>query len=192
MDELKDFKPCLIVADESSKIKNAYAQQSGGMHELGKISKHNIILTGTPVTQSPLDFYSQYKFLDGSIFPPPYRNFETRYAVIQGGKRVGYKNLDELTAKAHAVAFRITKAEALDLPDKVDVTRRVDLEPWALFSYNELASRTAKEIESDKAACLLTKFLRLSQFTGGFLDKAQVSKAKAFDIPALQAVQGTR
>jgi SNF2 family DNA or RNA helicase len=186
MDELKDFKPCLIVCDESSKIKNAYAQQSGGMHELGKISKHNIILTGTPITQSPLDFYSQYKFLDDTVFVAPYRNFETKYAVMQNGKRVGYKNLDDLTERAHSIAFRITKAEALDLPDKVDVTRRIDLESWTLENYKELAKRTASEIETDKAACMLTKLLRLSQLTGGFNEQGdQVSKAK---LNALQDI----
>lgn len=57
----------MIVCDESSKIKNPQAKCSKALHRLGKISEYNLILTGTPITNSPLDFFSQYKFLDESL-----------------------------------------------------------------------------------------------------------------------------
>ena len=90
----------LIVCDESSKIKNRQAKQSKAMHRLGRLSKHNIILTGTPITNNLLDFYSQYKFLDEKIFGTSFYVFRARYAILGGygnHQIVGYKNLDELT-----------------------------------------------------------------------------------------------
>ena len=66
--ELSRWHPDMIVCDESSKIKNPQAKCSKALHRLGKISSYNLILTGTPITNSPLDFFSQYKFLDESIF----------------------------------------------------------------------------------------------------------------------------
>ena len=60
--ELATWRPDMIVCDESSKIKNPQAKCSKALHRLGKISRYNLILTGTPITNSPLDFFSQYKF----------------------------------------------------------------------------------------------------------------------------------
>lgn len=172
--ELTQWKPDMIVCDESSKIKNPQAKQSKALHRLGKISKHNVILTGTPVTNNPLDFFSQYKFLDDSIFGSSYYAFRGRYAVLGGygnHQVVGYKNLPELTEKAHSVAFRITKKEALDLPEQVDQIRYVELEPSALTAYKQLERESYTELEKGEVIVrnVLTKLLRLSQVTGGFV-----------------------
>ena len=56
--ELMRWHPDMIVCDESSKIKNPQAKCSKALHRLGKISSYNLILTGTPITNSPLDFFS--------------------------------------------------------------------------------------------------------------------------------------
>ena len=76
------MEPDLIVCDESSKIKNPQAKQSKALHRLGKLSRYNLILTGTPITNNPLDFYSQYRFLDESIFGASFYSFRARYAII--------------------------------------------------------------------------------------------------------------
>ena len=127
--EIADWKPDMIICDESSKIKNPQAKQSKALHRLGKISKHNIILTGTPVTNTPLDFFSQYKFLDENIFGGSYYSFRARYAVMGGygnHQVVGYKNLQELTEKAHKIAFRITKKEQNTRKRSLDKIFHVD------------------------------------------------------------------
>ena len=116
---LANWNPDMIICDESQRIKTPGAKQSKAMHRLGKRAKYKLTLTGTPVTQGPLDFFSQYKFLDPSIFGNSYYAFRARYAVMGGYERkqvVGYNNLPELIRKAHSIAFRVTKEEALDLP----------------------------------------------------------------------------
>ena len=173
-DVLHKWKPDMIICDESTRIKNPQAKQSKAMHRLGKTSKHNLILTGTPVTNNPLDFFSQYKFLDESIFGSSYYAFRARYAVMGGyGNHsvVGYKNLPELTEKAHSIAYRITKKDALDLPEQVDVIRHLQLEPKAMEIYKGIESECYAELMQGevKVTNVLTKLLRTSQVTGGFI-----------------------
>lgn len=170
--EIATWRPDMIICDESSKIKNHQAKQSRALHRLGKNSLHNIILTGTPITNNPLDFFSQYKFLDENIFGGSYYAFRARYAVMGGygnHQIIGYKNLQELTEKAHSIAFRITKKEALDLPEQVDTTRYVELEPEARRKYTQVEKESILQLEQGEIAApnILTKLLRLSQVTGG-------------------------
>jgi len=174
MDELKVWGPQMIIADESQRIKNIRTNQSKALSHLGKDIPFRLILTGTPVTQSPLDFFSQYKFLDSTVFGAKYSKFRDRYATAggYGGYQIiGYKNLEELAEKAHSIAYRVTKAEALDLPETVDQTLYAELEPAALAVYKQMERKALVTIGDSKASApiVLTQMLRLSQISGGFL-----------------------
>lgn len=190
MDEaIKEWGPDLIICDESQRIKTPGAKQSTALHRLGRRARLRMILTGTPVSNNPLEFFSQYKFLDPSIFGNSFYAFRARYAIMggyEGRQIVGFQRLPELTKKAHAVAYRVTKEEALDLPEFVDQTLYCELEPKAARTYRALAKESVAELESGgqvTAANVLSRLLRLSQLTGGYVgteDEAveQVSKAK--------------
>lgn len=194
MNSVIAWKPDFILCDEAHRIKTPGARQSKALHRLAGIAGYRMILTGTPVTQGPLDFWSMYHFLSPGYFGNSFYSFRNRYAnmVEIGGpngrfkKVVSYKNLDELAAKAHAIAYRITKAEALDLPEQVDVIRECTLESAAAKVYRDMVRESVAELESATivtAANVLARLLRLSQITGGFVggDDArlhQVSKAK--------------
>lgn len=195
-DELKKWKPDMIIADESQRIKTPSAQQSKCLHKLGKIAKYKMILTGTPVTQGPLDFFSQYKFLDPGIFGNSYYAFRARYAVMGGyeGKQVvSYQNLPELIEKAHSIAFRVTKAEALDLPEQIDTVRYCELEPKAAKIYEQMRKECVAELEGEKvvtAANVLARLLRLQQITGGFLGDGEgaVQKVSSAKLSVLKEI----
>jgi len=189
IEELKDWGPQIVIADESQKIKNIKAQQTKAVTALGKTAKHRLILTGTPVTQSPLDFFSQYKFLDPRIFGTSFTKFRSRYALMggYGGYQiVGYRNLEELAAKAHSIAFRVTKKECLDLPETINQFVYADLEAEAKKLYQTLSKEAIikfSETEQVTAPIVLTELLRLQQITGGFIPTnensyKQVSQAK--------------
>ena len=99
---LKDWQPDLIIADESQRIKTHNAQQSKAMHQLGDIAKYKLILSGTPVQNNAIDIYSQYRFLDSSVFGTNYYAFRGRYAIMGGFNQkqiVGYRDLDTLIKK---------------------------------------------------------------------------------------------
>ncbi len=188
---LLKWRPDMIICDESQKIKGPSTKQSKGLHKLGEIAKYKLILTGTPVSNSPMDFFSQYKFLNPNIFGRSFWAFRSRYAVMGGYKNkqvVGYQNKAELVRKAHSIAYRVTKAEALDLPETIDQELYCKLEPQAAKHYSDMKKHNVAEIEAEEqiiATNVLTRLLRLQQITGGFLPKGedtdkqvQVSKAK--------------
>lgn len=183
LDELLAWTPDMVICDESQRIKNPQAQQSKAIHKIGDITKYKLILTGTPVQNAPLDFYSQYRFLDKKIFGTSYYAFRARYARMGGygnHQVLGYNKLDELTKKAHSIAYRVTKEEALDLPEQIDQFRYCDLEPKARRAYEEIKQESFTELETGDvtATNVLTKLLRLSQITGGFLKMMMALRAK--------------
>jgi SNF2 family DNA or RNA helicase len=164
-----------IVCDESQRIKTPSAAQAKCLHYLGARATFRAILTGTPVTQAPMDFFSQYKFLDPAIFGHVFSTFRARHAIMggfEGREVIGYRSLDDLQRKALSVAFRVTKEECLDLPEQVDVDRFVTLEADAKRTYDKIAKDMVAELEQGEEITtqnVLTKLLRLQQITGGFV-----------------------
>ena len=196
--EITKWKPDFIVCDESLKIKNPMAKQAKALHNLGKISKKNMILTGTFITCGPLDAFSQYKFLDESIFGPSFYSFRSKYAIIGGFKNkqvVGYKNMDEFVKKVHSIAFRIRLEDAVDMPPYIDETRYVNLEPSAKTMYERLERDSYMELEQGEITMrnVLTLHLRLSQFTGGFLrsDDGGLQQVSGAKLEALEDIVDT-
>jgi len=55
---------CMTILDESTSIKNKTAQRTKNLIKIGQASKYRRILTGSPITKSPMDLFSQCLFLD--------------------------------------------------------------------------------------------------------------------------------
>jgi len=188
-EQIAKWQPDFIVCDESSKIKNPQAKQAKTLHRLGKAARYKAILTGTPITNTPLDLFSQYKFLDDSIFGGSFYTFRAKYAVLGGYGNyqiIGHKNTAELAIKAHSIAFRIRLEDAVELPDKIDEIRSVELERSAKNIYNGIDAESYAELMNGEITTrnILTRLLRLSQCTGGFIRSdeggavQEVSRAK--------------
>ena len=168
----------LMAIDESTTIKNPEAKRTKNICQLGLATKYNRILTGSPVTKSPLDLYKQCEFLmPGLLGHESYYTFRTRYAVMRtanfSGRSVqivvGYQRLDELSEKLKAFSYRVLKDECLDLPKKTFMKRVVTLTPDQLKVYKEM-SRLALANFNGKmmtTATVLTQLMRLQQITCG-------------------------
>ena len=190
--ELNVYKPDIIICDESQKIKNPSAAQSKTLHRLGVKAKYKIILTGTPVQNSPMDVFSQWKFLDPNIFGVSFYAFRNRYAVMGGyynHQIIKFKNMDELTSKAHSVSYRITKGEALDLPEQIFLNRYCELEKEARKVYDTVMKESYAELMDGEitATNILTKLMRLCQIAGGHVKDDEgrmqvISKAKLNEL----------
>lgn len=173
--KLVEFNADMIICDESQRIKTHDAQQSKAMHKLGDLARYKLILSGTPVQNNAVDLYSQYRFLDPTVFGNNFYKFRNRFCVMGGFNRrqiVNYKDLDLLIKKEHSIAYRVTKKEALDLPEQTFETRYITLTPSEKKLYNTLKKESATELANGgtiSASTVLTKLLRLQQFTGGFV-----------------------
>lgn len=176
-DALYDWRPDMIICDESQRIKTHDAQQSKALHKLGDIAKYKLILSGTPVQNNAIDIFSQYRFLDPTVFGTNYYAFRNRYAIMGGFNNrqiIGYRDLDKLIKKERSIAYRITKEEALDLPEQTFLNRYIPLEGKAKQLYDRIKRDSFAELENGgqvTAPTVLTKLLRLQQFTGGFVQE---------------------
>ena len=192
---LEGYSAGLIVCDESQRIKNHAAAQSKALHKLGDAAHYKMILSGTPVQNSALDLYSQYRFLDPSVFGTNFYAFRNRYCQMggYGGRQVvGYKNTERLIQKEHSIALRVTKAECLDLPQQTFLRRYVQFSPAVRQLYDRFAKASRAELEgvgSITATTVLTKMLRLMQLTGGFTQADDSARAMPMGTAKLDALE---
>jgi SNF2 family DNA or RNA helicase len=175
----------LIAVDESTTIKNPKAQRTKNLLKLALNTKYRRILTGFPVTQSPLDLYSQSAFLSTQLLGySSFYSFQNRYAKVINrsmGQRtfrqvVGYQNLEELTENVNEFSYRVLKKECLDLPDKVYQRREVELTPEQKKVYKQLKDYAIAQLESSElvsVTSVLTQILRLHQVVCGFVKHDQ-------------------
>lgn len=146
--ELLASHQTLFAVDEAGTIlKNIKTKQAKTLVQLAKLAPYRRIMTGTPITQSPLDLFAQYGFLDPSILG--YRTFtafRAQYAILNhryGGSRSfleikGYKNLEHLIEKVKPFTFYALKKDFLDLPAKIFESRYVSLSPEQRRLYDNL------------------------------------------------------
>jgi len=99
---------------------------------------------------------------------------------------------EEFTRRMHSIAFRATKAKCLDLPETTDIIRKVALEPPAMKIYKNLVEESYAELKSGEevtAPNVLTRLLRLSQLTGGFLGNDATSSVEEVSKSKLNALE---
>jgi len=172
----------MMIVDESTTIKNPQAKRTKSILSLAKEAKYRRILTGSPVTQSPMDLWSQMDFLDPEILgQQSYYAFRTRYAVVitanaAGGthkyqKIVKFKNLAQLGQLVSPHSYRILKKDCLDLPEKTFTKREIELTDEQKHAYGEMKANamTILKGESLTAVNVLTQLMRLHQITCGHM-----------------------
>ena len=168
----------MMAIDESTTIKNPDAKRTKNICKLAPHAKYKRILTGSPVTKSPLDLYKQCDFLSSELLGhSSYYTFRTRYAVMKtanfGGRNVqivvGYRNLEELSEKLKAFSSRVLKDDCLDLPPKTFMKRIVKLTPAQEKVYKQMKHLALAEMEGKQmtTATVLTQLMRLHQITCG-------------------------
>ena len=172
----------MMIVDESTTIKNPKAKRTKSILSLSKQTKYRRILTGSPVTRSPMDLWSQMDFLDPYILgQSSYYAFRTRYAVVieataAGGthryqKIVKFQNLKELGDSISPHSYRILKKQCLDLPDKVYTKRFVELTEEQTKAYSQMRENAISIIgkSSITAVNVLTQLIRLHQIICGHM-----------------------
>ena len=177
---VKKFKVFMTV-DESTTIKNRQAKRTKAICAVGRGASMRRILTGSPVTKSPMDLYSQMEFLSPKILGfKSYYAFQGRYAVVQRrsmgthsfNQILGFQRLDELTETLDEHSFRVRKEDCLDLPDKVYMRREVGLTQEQSEAYVQMKNLALARLDSGDLATtqnVLTQIMRLQQICLGSL-----------------------
>jgi len=164
--------------DESTTIKNPSAKRTKNILSLRTLAKYRRILTGSPVTKSPLDLYSQCQFLDPYLLDQSsYYVFRTRYAICRkinvSGRSVeivvGYRNLAELSEKIKPFSYRVLKDDCLDLPKKTFVKRTVELTDEQKKVYKQMKEEAIAFLNGKMvtSATVISQLMRLHQITCG-------------------------
>jgi SNF2 family DNA or RNA helicase len=173
-----NVKRTLFAVDESTTIKNPQAKRTKNILQLSKMAKYRRILTGSPVTKSPLDLFTQCFFLDPYLLDfTSYYAFRNRYAEMRtanfGGRSIqivaGYKNLSELAETLKPFSFRILKDDCLDLPPKTYMKRIIQLTSEQKRVYQQMKSMALAELKGKMITTVnvITQLMRLQQITCG-------------------------
>jgi SNF2 family DNA or RNA helicase len=182
---------CMVVVDEATSIKNPKADRTKSAIELGKLAAYRRILTGTPITQSPLDLYGMCQFLKEGILGfnafVPFRSQYAEMITISLGSRSfqkisGYRNLNELSDKIAKFSSRVLKVDCLDLPDKIYERIYVEQTPEQRRYYQELKEIALIQFEQGllTSTSALTTLNKLHQINCGHV---KLDDETVVDIP---------
>ena len=116
----------LIIVDEAHYIKNATAQRTKLINDLVKNTERLWLLTGTPMTSRPMDYFNLLSLVDSPV-SKNWMAYAIRYCAGYqfkvGNRKVwnitGASNLEELRERTSGTILRRLKENVLDLPDKI-------------------------------------------------------------------------
>ncbi len=168
----------MMAIDESTTIKTPTAKRTKNIVGLRELAKYRRILTGSPVTNSPLDLFSQCQFLDPWLLDhSSYYTFRARYSVMKSinlGSRsvnvvVGYRNLSELSEKIQSFSERVLKDDCLDLPKKTYMKRMVTMTGPQEKVYKEMKKYAVAQLDGKEVttSTVMVQLMRLHQITCG-------------------------
>jgi SNF2 family DNA or RNA helicase len=171
----------MLAIDESTTIKSPKARRTKALIKLGKNAMYRRVLSGFPVTQSPMDLWAQCRFMDERLLGDcgkSFHQFQHRYAIMK--KRsvgshsfnmvVGYRNLEQLTQIINGFSSRVLKKDCLDLPDKVYVQRNVSMTDEQKRIYKDLKEYAMAHLDDHEfmtANNVMTQLLRMQQVLSG-------------------------
>ena len=168
----------MIAIDEATTIKTHTTNRTKNIIALREMVKYRRILTGSPVTKSPLDLFSQCQFLDPWLLGhDSFWTFKARHAVTKkiqvNGRQVeiivDYRNLAELSDKVEKFSKRVLKDDCLDLPEKTFVKHYVELTDEQKKLYRQMKKEAIAFLggKMQSSATVMTQLMRLHQITCG-------------------------
>lgn len=197
-----ECKKTIILLDESTKIKNVTAERSRRIAQEFPQIWNRMILSGTPVTNSPLDLFTQYDFLKNNFWNiKNYQNislkhafmkFRYRYAILEERHHakdkthievIGYRQLDDLKRRIAHCTIQLKKEDCLDLPEKTEIDVPIEMNAKHRDFYDGFCKRLIAELDDTSLSVTMAiqKFMRLRQICGGFFPDDATGKIVRFD-----------
>lgn len=167
-----------VIVDEVHKIKNPKTQQGKAVANNLRDAKFKIGLTGTPITNNPLDLWNILNWLGATR--DNYFAFRNKYVILGGweGKQVmGFKNLNNLNADLQQIMLRRTKNDVIDLPPKIYKNEYIELSAQEKKEYKEQKNHISMiitkiedengDIKEKEVPNILGLLIRLREATSG-------------------------
>ena len=158
----------LVIVDEANAYKTVSTKRWKALKSILKPDTHLWMMTGTPAAQSPVDSYGLARLVNPTGVPM----FFTGWRDKVMNKMTMYKwapkpDAKDLVHEALQPAIRFTKAQCLDLPPVLTMTREVPLTPQQAKYYNLLKDKmlvqaSGETISAVNAAAAVSKLLQIS------------------------------
>lgn len=200
------WRPEILICDESHRLKNITAKRTKRAILLSDLTHTRYLLTGTPVLNGPSDLFAQYRLLDGGkTFGKNFYAFRGQYFYDKNYGMPAQKHYPDWRVKPGAFekinsliykkAMRITKEDALDLPELVRQTIYVDMSPEQEKLYEQMKKdfvafvKNMGKMEASVATLAIVKALRLLQIASGFVKTEEGNEITLKDTPKISALK---
>lgn len=198
---------CYFILDESQMIGNPGAKRTKSLTSFSQYAPRRLIMTGTPIADSPFDFYSQFKFVDPtalefstySAFKHNYGEFEQRTFFVGSNRKevvaeklLNYRNLNDLVQRTDRFSFRVLKADCLDLPPKVYEKLWVPLSAAQRRLHDGILKKDMEVLLKMKADNPLERMIRMMQIVQNrarLIDGSLVPIVHDLEDPKLSALR---
>lgn len=219
---LSQWQPEILICDESQRLKNHEGKRARAVIRLlgeeavigtnpveyTRKTKHVYILTGTPILNTPMDIFNQYRVLDsGKTFGLNFYEFRARYFEDLNKGMPSDRHFPRWVCRPESFeifnnliyrkAIRVLKKDCLDLPPLLRKRIAVELSPSQRKLYEEMkheyitwikAHEHSDEPKAVVAQMAITKALRLQQIVSGFAKTEDGQEISVKDNPRLDVV----
>lgn len=183
-----------VTADECHALANPTAIQTKVFRELSRRAEHAIIMTGTPISTSEADLWSEYHCLDGGVSLGT-----NRWAFLNkhfrqdfwGGWKVKDGEREAILARVAPRTLRFSRQECVDLPPRSYQVRSVPMSAEQRRLYRQIVDEqriTLGGLEADVPSGQSAQ--KLSQVAGGFVFVGDEAVVLA-DQPKIDEVRRT-
>jgi SNF2 family DNA or RNA helicase len=199
---LLDWSPRIVVADEGHRLKNSGSERAKKIYPLSMTADRRFILTGTLFTNSLLDIYGPFKFMDPAIFGPSYWKFRQTYFYDKNAKMPAHIHFpdwqplpdakDRISKVLAETSLQAKKDQCLSLPPLVRSVIPITLSGYQKKCYEMMERECVAELNGKTviAEFAMTVTLRLRQVLAGFLSGAAGDKVEYFDDnPRIKALE---
>lgn len=151
------------IYDESTAIKNKDTDRFKVASGLAKFAEYKRILTGTPITEGPMDVWAQTEFLQKNILGfSSYYGMKTRYCVLKRRKFgmrsfdevVGYRDLDDLYRRLSKFSSFLKLTDMVDMPEQVPSRVEVELTKEQFEHYETMRKFAIAWIEENEVTAV--------------------------------------
>ncbi len=208
-DLLRRWQPDVLVCDESHKLKNHQSKTFKLISAMSAEVRQKFLLTGTPILNTPMDIWAQYKVLDdGETFGKNFFSFRAAYFRDENAGWSTKENhfpkwtpnpetMERIKLQLQHKMIRVTKEECMSLPPLVRQEIPVTLGAEQARMYSEmkkeflafLKDAETKHPMTVTAQLAITKALRLQQIVSGYAATEQDGAKWLKDNPRIDVLE---